>query len=216
MVFRLRSSSTLILLATLSSPGLSAPQPGIPHSGAFILAAAIASGIALWLALLLRRRLLWGICLFSLNYPLVAALHGYPGGFGDAVLPVQDAMISYLSLLSYATALWLHSEVLILKQYAALAPAVARCYWRQYCASRQRSPRLYGQAMRIEAAMFFIAAPILLITSWLLWRRKAIDLNTLLLGLLPPVYVASAALVLLSIHGVIPFHNTIYSAGSTR
>ncbi len=112
-------------------------------------------------------------------------------------------MISYLSLLSYATALWLHSEVLILKQYAALAPAVARCYWRQYCASRQRSPRLYGQAMQIEAAMFFIAAPILLITSWLLWRRKAIDLNTLLLGLLPPVYVASAALVLLSIHGVI-------------
>lgn len=39
MVFRLRSSSTLILLATLSSPrSLSALQPGIPHSGAFILA----------------------------------------------------------------------------------------------------------------------------------------------------------------------------------
>jgi signal transduction histidine kinase len=65
--------------------------------------------------------------------------------------------------------------------------------------------------MQIEAAMFFIAAPILLITSWLLWRRKAIDLNTLLLGLLPPVYVASAALVLLDPRGD-PFHNTIYSA----
>jgi hypothetical protein len=40
--------------------------------------AVIASGIALWLTVALRRRLLWGICLFSLNYPLVAALHGYP------------------------------------------------------------------------------------------------------------------------------------------
>ncbi|MCS5947058.1 hypothetical protein LNP25_29840 [Klebsiella variicola subsp. variicola] len=37
--------------------------------------------MALWLALALHRRLLWGICLFSLNYPLVAALHGFPEWF---------------------------------------------------------------------------------------------------------------------------------------
>lgn len=40
----------------------------------------------------------------------------------------------------------------------------------------------------------------------MLWRRKAVDMNTLLLGLLPPVYVVSAGLALLSVHGVIPFH----------
>ena len=45
----------------------------------------------------------------------------------------------------------------------------------------------------------------------MLWRRKAIDINTLLLGLLPPIYVVSAGLALLSIHGVIPFHNGVYS-----
>ena len=82
MVFRLRSSSTLILLATLSSPQefvRTATRDTAFWSFYFGLAA-IASGIALWLALLLRRRLLWGICLFSLNYPLVAALNGQPGG----------------------------------------------------------------------------------------------------------------------------------------
>ncbi|MCS5931229.1 hypothetical protein LNQ03_02035 [Klebsiella pneumoniae subsp. pneumoniae] len=36
------------------------------------------------------RRLLWGICLFSLNYPLVAALHGFPEWFfGHAALPFR-------------------------------------------------------------------------------------------------------------------------------
>jgi hypothetical protein len=64
---------------------------------------------------MLRRRLLWGICLFSSTIRWWRR-HGYPEWFfGDAVLPVQDAMISYLSLLSYATALWLHSEVFDLK-----------------------------------------------------------------------------------------------------
>jgi signal transduction histidine kinase len=52
---------------------------------------------------------------------------------------------------------------------------------------------------------------VLLVTSWALWRRKAIDWNTFLLGLLPPAYVVATALALLSIHGIIPFHNAIYS-----
>lgn len=216
IVFRLRSSSTLILLATLSSPQefvRSATRDTAFWSFYFGLAA-IASGIALWLALLLRRRLLWGICLFSLNYPLVAALHGYPEWFfGNTVLPVQDAMISYLSLLSYATALWLHSEVFDLKNNMPRLHRLLLIAIGVNIALLASVPLgFYGLAMQIEGGMFFIAAPILLITSWTLWRRKAIDLNTLLLGLLPPVYVVSAALVLLSIHGVIPFHNAIYSA----
>jgi len=215
MVFRLQSTSTLILLATLSSPqefGRSATPD--PACWSFYFGrAVIASGIALWLAVALRRRLLWGICLFSLNYPLVAALHGYPEWlFGDALLPVQDYMISCLSLVSYATALWLHSEVFDLKKnmprlHQLLLAAIALNIVLQISIPLG----FYGQAMQIEAGIFFIAAPILLITSWMLWRRKAVDINTLLLGLLPPVYVVSAGLALLSIHGVIPFHNMVYS-----
>lgn len=165
------------------------------------------------MAVALRRRLLWGICLFSLNYPLVAALHGYPEWlFGSALLPVQDYMISCLSLVSYATALWLHSEVFDLKKnmprlHQLLLAAIGLNIVLQISIPLG----FYGLAMQIEAGIFFIAAPILLITSWMLWRRKAVDINTLLLGLLPPVYVVSAGLALLSIHGVIPFHNMVYS-----
>lgn len=63
MVFRLQSSSTLILLATLSSPQefvRSATLDTAFWSFYFGLAV-IASGIALWLAIALRRRLLWDL-----------------------------------------------------------------------------------------------------------------------------------------------------------
>lgn len=215
MVFRLQSSSTLILLATLSSPQefvRSATLDTAFWSFYFGLAV-IASGIALWLAVALRRRLLWGICLFSLNYPLVAALHGYPEWlFGDALLPVQDYMISCLSLVSYATALWLHSEVFDLKKNMPRLHQLLLAAIGLNIALQISIPLgFYGRAMQIEAGIFFIASPVLLITSWRLWRRKAVDMNTLLLGLLPPVYVVSAGLALLSVHGVIPFHTRVYS-----
>ena len=215
MVFRLQSSSTLILLATLSSPQefvRSATLDTAFWSFYFGLAV-IASGIALWLAVALRRRLLWGICLFSLNYPLVAALHGYPEWlFGDALLPVQDYMISCLSLVSYATALWLHSEVFDLKKNMPRLHQLLLAAIGLNIALQISIPLgFYGRAMQIEAGIFFIASPVLLITSWMLWRRKAVDMNTLLLGLLPPVYVVSAGLAPLSVHGVIPFHTRVYS-----
>lgn len=215
MVFRLQSSSTLILLATLSSPQefvRSATLDTAFWSFYFGLAV-IASGIALWLAVALRRRLLWGICLFSLNYPLVAALHGYPEWlFGDALLPVQDYMISCLSLVSYATALWLHSEVFDLKKNMPRLHQLLLAAIGLNIALQISIPLgFYGRAMQIEAGIFFIASPVLLITSWMLWRRKAVDMNTLLLGLLPPVYVVSAGLALLSVHGVISFHTRVYS-----
>ena len=215
MVFRLQSSSTLILLATLSSPQefvRSATLDTAFWSFYFGLAV-IASGIALWLAVALRRRLLGGICLFSLNYPLVAALHGYPEWlFGDALLPVQDYMISCLSLVSYATALWLHSEVFDLKKNMPRLHQLLLAAIGLNIALQISIPLgFYGRAMQIEAGIFFIASPVLLITSWMLWRRKAVDMNTLLLGLLPPVYVVSAGLALLSVHGVIPFHTRVYS-----
>ena len=259
VVFRLQSTSTLILLASLSSP-----QEFVQRATAdtafwsfYFGLAAVASGVALWLALALRRRLLWGICLFSLNYPLVAALHGFPEWFfGHAALPLQDFMISSLSLFSYATALWLHSEIFDLKKnmprlhqllIAAALPlqdfmisslslfSYATALWlhSEIFDLKKNMPRLhqlliaavvlnlvlqvsiplgfYGFAMQIEGVVFIIITPVLLFTSWWLWRKKAIDRTTLLLGLLPPFYVVAAVLVQLSIHGIIPFHMAIFS-----
>ncbi|HBY0419352.1 TPA: histidine kinase [Klebsiella variicola] len=211
VVFHLQSSSTLILLATLSSPEefVQAATIDTAFWSFYFGLAVVASGVAL----ALRRRLLWGICLFSLNYPLVAALHGFPEWFfGHAALPFQDFMISSLSLFSYATALWLHSEIFDLKKnmprlHQQLIAAVVLNLVLQVSIPLG----FYGFAMQIEGVIFIIITPVLLFTSWWLWRKKAIDRNTLLLGLLPPFYVAAAVLVQLSIHGIIPFHMAIYS-----
>lgn len=97
-----------------------------------------------------------GICLFSLNYPLVAALHGYPEWlFGDALLPVQDYMISCLSLVSYATALWLHSEVFDLKKNMPRLHQLLLAAIGLNIALQISIPLgFYGRAMQIEAGIF--------------------------------------------------------------
>lgn len=100
VVFRLQSTSTLILLASLSS------------AQAFVQRAT--ADTAFWLRLRpgrCRQRCgalagagpapasAMGHLSFSLNYPLVAALHGFPEWFfGHAALPFQDFMISSLAV----------------------------------------------------------------------------------------------------------------------
>ncbi len=179
MVFRLQSTSTLILLASLSSP-----QEFVQRATAdtafwsFIRLAAVASGVALWLALALRRRLLWGICLFSLNYPLVAALHGFPEWFfGHAALPFRDFMISSL-LFSYATALWLHSEIFDLKkEYAAASSATDRRGGAQPVLQVSIPLGFYGFAMQIEGVVFIIITPVAVHLPVAV-AQKAIDRTT--------------------------------------
>ncbi len=100
LVFRLQSTSTLILLASLSSA-----QAFVQRATAdtafwsfYFGLAAVASGVALAGAGPAPASAM-GICLFSLNYPLVAALHGFPEWFfGHAALPFQDFMISSLAV----------------------------------------------------------------------------------------------------------------------
>ncbi len=121
-------------------------------------------------------------------------------------------MISSLSLFSYATALWLHSEIFDLKKnmprlHQLLIAAVVLNPVLQVSIPLG----FYGFAMQIEGVVFIIITPVLLFTSPVAVAQKAIDRTTLLLGLLPPFYVVAAVLVQLSIHGIIPFHMAIYS-----
>ncbi len=112
-----------------------------------------------------------GVCCgdlsFSLNYPLVAALHGFPEWFfGHAALPFRDFMISSLSLFSYATALWLHSEIFDLKKnmprlHQLLIAAVILNPVLQVSIPLG----FYGFAMQIEGVVFIIITPVLLFTS---------------------------------------------------
>ncbi len=113
VVFRLQSTSTLILLASLFAAGICTAgdrrhrvlEPfGRPPSP------------AAW-----RCGWRWpcaGVCCGHLSFLAQLSAGGRPARlpgvvFGHAALPFRDFMISSLSLFSYATALWLHSEILI-------------------------------------------------------------------------------------------------------
>ncbi|WMJ65571.1 hypothetical protein RBI80_28150 [Klebsiella variicola] len=82
-------------------------------------------------------------------------------------------MISSLSLFSYATALWLHSEIFDLKKnmprlHQLLIAAVVLNLVLQVSIPLG----FYGFAMQIEGVIFIIITPVLLFTSWWLWRKK--------------------------------------------
>lgn len=75
--------------------------------------------------------------------------------FGDALLPVQDYMISCLSLVSYATALWLHSEVFDLKKNMPRLHQLLLAAIGLNIALQISIPLgFYGRAMQIEAGIF--------------------------------------------------------------
>lgn len=215
VVFQMRSTSTLLLLATLASAKdfVSSATQETAFWGLYFSAALLVTGVALTMAIVLRRRLLWGICIFSLNYLLVAALHGFPAWlFGAAVLPIQDYMVSSLSLLGYATALWLHCEIFNIKKYMSrlyrfLMIIIIVDVLLQFSVPFD----FYGKAMQIETIIFALVSPLLIITSLILWRRKNIDFASLVIGLMPPVYVLVVMFILLSLNGLIPFNTVISS-----
>ena len=121
-------------------------------------------------------------------------------------------------------ALWLHSEIFDLKKnmprlHQLLIAAVVLT--QPGAADWHSASGFYGFAMQIEGVLrlhssYSTRAPRCCDARQhhyhaVLWRKKAIDRTTLLLGLLPPFYVVAAVLVQLSIHGIIPFHMAIYS-----
>jgi hypothetical protein len=66
VVFQMRSTSTLLLLATLASAKdfVSSATLETAFWGFYFSAALLVTGVALTMAIVLRRRLLWGICIF--------------------------------------------------------------------------------------------------------------------------------------------------------
>lgn len=216
VVFKMHSTSTLLFLASLSSAKefLENSTQDTAFWSFYFGVGLVVSGVALWLAIMLRRRLLWGVCLFSLNYLLVAALHGFPAWlFGSTVLPIQDYMISSLSLLGYATALWLHCEIFNLKKYMNRLYRFLIFIISVILLLQLSVPLdLYGMAMRLETVMFIIVSPVLIITSWMLWQRENVNILSLVIGLMPPIYVLIVVFILLSLNGFISFNNYILNA----
>lgn len=216
LVFKIKSTSTLIFMGELSDPQYFLESTAMETAlwSFYFGMSMVVSAISLYFAIKTRQRLFWGLCIFSFNYILVAALHGFPVWLlGIKFRPVQDYMVSALSLLGYSTAIWLHCEIFQLNKTMCLFYKILTAAMYVTILLQLSIPfGLYGKAIQIESFIFTLIAPLLIISSVILWRRQEINLHTLLVGLMPPVYVIVVFFILLTLNGIVPFNNYLSSA----
>ncbi|MEC6197716.1 sensor histidine kinase [Klebsiella variicola] len=216
LVFKIKSTSTLIFMGALSDPQYFLESTAMETAlwSFYFGMSMVVSAISLYFAIKTRQRLFWGLCIFSFNYILVAALHGFPVWLlGVKFRPVQDYMVSALSLLGYSTAIWLHCEIFQLKKTMRLFYKILTAAMYATILLQLSIPfGLYGKAIQIESFIFSLIAPLLIISSVILWRRQEINLHTLLVGLMPPVYVIVVFFIILTLNGIVPFNNYLSSA----
>nr|HCI8568242.1 sensor histidine kinase [Klebsiella variicola] len=216
IIFQIKSTSTLLFVAELSDPQyfLKNETRDAALWSFYFGIGSIVTIVSLCFAIKSHQRLFWGIFVFSLNYILVAALHGFPVWlFGTALRPVQDYLVSALSLLGYSSAIWLHCEIFKLKEtmrsiYKFLTGAMYLTLLLQLSIPFG----LYGKAIQLQSVIFIFIAPILIISSVRLWRQHSINLHTLIVGLMPPVYVLVIVCIMLTLNGIVPYNNYLSSA----
>lgn len=195
IIFQIKSTSTLLFVAELSDPQYFLENEARDTAlwSYYLVIATIVSIVSLCFAIKSHQRFFWGICIFSLNYLLVAALHGFQVWlFGTYLRPVQDYIVSALSLLGYSSAIWLHCEIFKLKEtMRSLYKFLTGVLYLTLLLQLSIPFGLYGKAIQLQSVMFIFIAPIFIVSSIILWRRHSINLHSLIVGMMPPVYVIS-------------------------
>ncbi|MGD8175526.1 sensor histidine kinase [Marinimicrobium sp. ARAG 43.8] len=214
LVLRVQSSSAVLANATLWSPAtFSSHAAGSTAFWSFYFGlAAVSSGLALLLALILRRRLLWSISLFSLSYMLVACIQGFVDWLmGPSSWNLQHHLTSVLTLLAYASLLWMSAEALGLKEYSPKAyTGVMVGFWLIIGLQISIPLNVYGTAIELQTLISTITALVFTGGALRFWWLKRPGVIYLLLGLAPLFYVFAATMALLSLFGLIPYSNAIY------
>lgn len=209
-----RSSSALLLNLSLWSH-----EEFLEHATAsttfwsfYLGLAGISCCLALLLAILLRRRLLWSIFLFSSSYLLVACIQGYVDWLlGASWLHWQHYLTSIFTLLSYSSLLWMCTEALELKRYMPRLYAVVMTFAILTALQLLSIPLgYYGLAIKVIGIVFSVAAVALAWGAMHLRRKHGLKMVALLIGLTPLLYVVSVILALFSLYGLIPYHEKLY------
>lgn len=214
VVVRVRSTSAVLLDASVWTPEAYLANAASTSAfwGAYFSLAALSTLLAFLAALRLRRRLAWAVCMFSLAYALVACVQGYVGWLPFASAHVtQHYLTSVLTLLVYTCLLWVTTEALNLRVwwprlYRALLAIVG--FGVVLLVSIPLD--FYGFAIHIQAVFCVVTALVLAASGWRLWRNQADGVMTLVLGLMPLLYVVSALMALVSLFGFIPYNPLVY------
>ncbi|MBC2770445.1 sensor histidine kinase [Pusillimonas minor] len=214
VVFRAESDSALLLKATLRTPADMAEHAAKSTGfwSFYFGLAAISFGLALLMAIFIRKPFLWSICLFSLTYVLVACVEGFVNWLiGDYAPNLQHYLTSVLNLMAFSSLLWMWSEMLEFKRHApkiyrfVLGVAVLIALLTLLIPLGR-----YGLAVKIQTLIFSVGVVTFLVWLLVIYLQKKISLGLLLLGMSPLVYFATGIMAQLSLYGLIPYYDTIY------
>lgn len=214
VLVRVQSTSAVLLQASLWSPTafVQASTRSTAFWSFYFGLAAFSSILALIAAIYLRRRLVWALLAFSLSYWLVACIQG----FVDWMLRPHFALIQHyltgiLTLLTYTSLLWLTTEALDLRKHH---PRLNRLMWFIIGLNLFLQVSIpfdfYALAINIQGVVFIFTAVVLAVSAWTIWRDAQSGVMTLVVGLMPMLYVISGLLALVSLFGWIPYDETVY------
>lgn len=214
VLLRVVSSSAILLQLALWVPTEFTSQALRATSfwSAYFGLAALSSLMALTLAIVLKKRLLWSATAMSVSYALVACIQGYVvwlvPGIGRLL---QHYLTGSLTLLSYATVLWMAVEALELrKRLPWMYRLVLGCSGLIVLLVSSIPLDLYGEAIRVLAVLYLPAGFLCIGTGLYLWLRYRPSLADLLLGASPLFCIAVSLFGLFSVFGWVPFRDEIY------
>lgn len=214
VVIRVRSTSTVLLAATVWTPEefLGHAARSTSFWSFYFGLAALSSLLALVLAFILRTHLLWTATAFSVAYVFVASVQGYV----DWVLPVlaiplQHYATSVLILLSFAVLMWMSGEIVNLRQHLPLAHKILMVACGVTLSLLVLIPLdLYSIAIKIKTAILLIAYTLFIYSVLHIWIRDKFPLSTLALGISPIVCMVASLFGVFSAFGWIPFYQEVY------
>ena len=215
VVIRVESTSAVLLDAALWSAEEFVQYAAAETSfWSFYLGLGVFSSLlALVLALLLKRRLLWSVFIFSLSFLLVASVQGYPAWLlGNNSGHLQHYLTGITTLLTYAALLWACTEVLDMRHSLPLVHKIVLGSSVLIVLQLFSIPfDFYGAAIGLAGLTAVAAVFIFAVGAAFLWWRQGFSLVNLLFGLAPLLYVCSGILALMSLYGMIPYYDGIYS-----
>lgn len=214
VVIEARSSSALLLDGSLWTPQafLAESARDTAFWSFYFGLAALSTALAVFAAFFLRRPLAWALCAFSLTYWLVACVQGYVDWLiGGSGFHLQHYFTGILTLLAYTSLLWVTTEALNLRerragQHRLMMIAIGLSLLLPLSIPLD----LYGLAVRIQGMLCISTAMIIAVGAWSLWRNERRDIMTLVLGLMPALYVIAGIVALMSLFGWIPYNKHVY------
>jgi signal transduction histidine kinase len=214
VLVRVQSTSAVLLQASLWSPNAFVQEAirSTAFWSFYFGLAALSSILALIAAIYLRHRLAWALCAFSLSYGLVACIQGFVSWvLKPNFALVQHYLTGILTLLAYTSLLWLTTEALNLR---VRHPRLNRLMWVAigFNLFLQLSIPFdfYGLAIQTQGIVFILTSLVLAVSAWSIWRDAQNSIMTLMVGLMPMMYVISGLLALASLFGWIPYYEAIY------